>query len=203
MILALLVACQTRHPVGEAILEDVPAPDDYAGAARDATRELRLYTDGLTTALLLRAAWLDADFRRALEQERAHRLLLEPARREEALRASLAEGEASHVFILSADSQWREDLRFGFGEDEPWRLRLFVGDRACTPGTLEQVKKPTPLELDLYPHHTGWGSLWKVSFAADCGRPTAGAPLVLQVTGARGTGELGWRTEDGHGADSR
>ena len=101
---------------------DVPAPADFDGAVRDATRELRLYTDGLTTALLLRAAWLDADVRRAMEEERAHVLLLEPALREEALRTSLAEAEASHVFVLSADSQWRDDLRFGFGEEAPWRL---------------------------------------------------------------------------------
>jgi len=202
VILLLVAACQTRHPVGDAILADVPAPDDYAGAARDATRELRLYTDGLTTALLLRAAWLDDGFRRAVEAERAHRLLLEPDRREEALRTSLAEGEASHVFVVSADSQWREDLRFAFGEEEPWRLRLFVGDRACSPGTIEPMKKPTPLDLGLYPHHTGWGSLWKVSFSADCGRPSAAAPLVLQVTGARGTGELGW-ANSGSASNSR
>ncbi|MDP2311179.1 MAG: hypothetical protein Q8P18_34480 [Pseudomonadota bacterium] len=190
MIFALLVACQARRAVGDDITADVPAPHAYDASVRDATRELRLYTDGLTTSLLLRAAWLDPDFRRAMEAQRAHVLLLEPELRAERLAASLAEADAAHVFVLSADSQYREDLRFGFGEAEPWRVRLFAAGRPCTPESIAEME-PTPLDLDLLRYHTRWGSLWTVRFSKDCGE----GPLVLQVTGPRGAGELGWRTE--------
>ena len=192
MILALLVACQARVAVGDHVTADVPAPDDFDAAARNATRELRLYTDGLTTALLLRAAWLDADYRGAIEAERAHRLLLEPALRAERLAASLAEEQTTYTFVFSADSQFRDDLSFGFGEETPWRLRLFADGRPCTPMAIEPFE-PTALDLRLYPFHTRWSTLWNARFARDCGT----GPLVLQVTGPRGTGELGWRTRAG------
>lgn len=190
MIFALLVACQARRAVGDDIMADVPAPDDYDASTRAATRELRLYSDGLTTSLLLRAAHLDAEFRREMEAQRAHVLLLEPDARAGHLAASLAEADAAHVFVLSADSQFREDLRFGFGDDEPWRLRLFAGGRVCTPETVVEIT-PTPIELDLYRFHTRWSTLWRARFSKDCGQ----GPLVLQVTGPHGTGELGWPPE--------
>ncbi|MDP2312099.1 MAG: hypothetical protein Q8P41_04280 [Pseudomonadota bacterium] len=190
MIFALLVGCHARTSVGDHILADVPRPDNYDADARAATRELRLYSDGLTTSLLLRAARLDPDFRRAMEAQRAHLMLLESAVREERLAASLAEAEVAYVFVLSADSQFRDDLRFGFGEAEPWRLRLFADGRPCTPESVTEIE-PTPLDLQLYPHHTRWSSLWNVRFARDCGA----GPLVLQVTGPHGTGEMGWSTE--------
>lgn len=190
MIFALLVACQARRPVGDDITADVPPPDNYAAAVRAATRELRLYSDGLTTSLLLRGAWLHPDFRREMEAERAHVLLLEPAARAERLAASLAEADTAHVFVLSADSQFRDDLRFGFGEAEPWRLRLFAGGRPCTPETITKVE-PTAMDLRLHPYHTRWSTLWNARFSKDCGS----GPLVLQVTGPHGTGEIGWAPE--------
>jgi hypothetical protein len=190
VIFALLVACHARQAVGDTITSDVPAPPGYDATLRAGTRELLLYSDGLTTSLLLRAAWLDPEVRRAMEAQRAHVLLLEPEVRAERLAASLAEADAAYVFVFSADSQFREDLRFGFGEDEPWRLRLFAGGRPCTPETVVEIE-PTPLELDLYRYHNRWSSLWSARFSKDCGQ----GPLVLQVTGPHGTGELGWRSE--------
>lgn len=189
MILALLVACQARVSVGDTMTADVPAPDDYAADLRGATRELRLYTDGLTTALLLRATRLDAPYRRAQEALRAHLYLLGPAEREAALAASLAEAEAAHVFVFSVDSKWRDELAFGFGDGAPWRLRLFVDDRPCTGESVTEME-PGPLDARIYPHHNRWSQLWSARFAADCG---ADGPMVLQVTGPRGAGELGWR----------
>lgn len=190
MILALLLACQARQAVGDDIMADVPPPGDYDASVRGATRELRLYTDGLTTSLLLRAAWLDPGFRRTMESQRAHLLLLEPDLRAERLAASLAEAGAAYVFVFSADSQFRDDLRFGFGEAEPWRLRLFADGRPCAPETLVEIV-PTPMELDLYRFHNRWSSLWSARFEKDCGK----GPLVLQVTGPHGAGELGWRAD--------
>jgi hypothetical protein len=189
VILALLFACAARVSVGDAITADVPAPAHYDATVVAATRELRLY-DGLSTALLMRATWLDAGFRRSAEQMRAHLLLLEPAAREAHLATSLAEAEASHVFVISADSQWRAELKFGNGEESPWRLRAFVGGHACTPQGTEERAHPTELDRTLYPHQTPWSKLWIARFSTDCG--TAGT-VILQVTGAHGTGELGWR----------
>jgi hypothetical protein len=189
MILALLLACQARVAVGDSIADDVPAPDHYDRSVVAATRELRLY-DGLTTALLARATFLDPDFRRAAAALRAHLLLLEAPARDADLATSLQEGAASNVFVISADSEWREDLRFGFGTDQPWRLRAFVAGQACTPEDVEEVKHPTALDHTLYPHQTPWSRLWIARFATDCG---AEGPVVLQITGPHGTGELGWR----------
>jgi len=188
VILALLLACASRVPYGDALVEDVPAPDAYADAVADATRELRLY-DRLTTTLLLRAVRLDADFRRTLEAMRAHLMLLEAPARAANLAASLAEAADQHVFVLSADAQDRKALRFGVGTDAPWRLRLFSSGKACTAVAVER-RDPTPLDLRLYPFHTSWATLWIARFSTDCG---ADSPLVLQVTGPGGAGEMGWR----------
>lgn len=190
MIFALLLACASRAPYGDTFVGDVPDPPDYAAAVRDATRELRLY-DGLSTVLLLRAAWLDADFRRAQEAQRAYVLLLEPAEREAALATSLAEAEAAHVFLLSADSQDRPGLRFG--DDAPWRLRAFAAGEPCTLLSVTE-RDPTPLDARLLPFHSSWAKLWEARFSADCGRSS---PIVLQVAGPGGAGELGWRSAPG------
>lgn len=192
MILALLLGCAGRAPVGDAMVADVAPPGDYEALAREATRELRLY-DGLTTTLLVRAAYLDANFRRALEGMRAHLLLLEPPAREARLAASLDEAARAHVFVIAADGQDRQELRFGAGEDVPWRLRAFVAGKPCTPETVEAIE-PTPMDERLYPFHTRWSALWSARFAADCG---GSGPIVLQVTGPAGAGELGWRTATG------
>jgi hypothetical protein len=170
------------------MLADVPAPEDYPSAVRAATRELKLY-EGLSTALLLRAVRLDGPMRRALEAQRAHLLLLEPTAAAERLAASLAEATTSHVFVFSADSQWRSDLRFGFGEDTPWRLRLFSAGEPC-PGQSVEKLTPTPMDNALHPFHNGWSELYIARFDAACGET---GPLVLQVTGPHGAGELGWR----------
>ena len=190
IVLLALAACNSRVAVGAGIDADVPAPAHYERAVRDATRELRLYED-LTTKLLLRATLLDGAFRAASEAQVAHLLLLEPALRDARLAASNAELAASWVFMLSADSQWREDLRFGFGDDQPWRLRLLAGGQSCA-GELAEKVEVTPLIEQLYPHHNGWSTLWQARFAA-CGQ----GPLVLQVTGPHGTGELAWDTPVG------
>ncbi len=190
MILALLSACAGRVAVGETITADVPAPPDFTETTRAATRELRLY-DALSTAILVRAVWLDADFRRAQEAMRAHLLLLEAPDRAARLAASLAEAETHHVIVFAADSQWREDLSFGTGDAEPWRLRLFADGVPCTPESVSELD-PTPLDERLYPFHNRWSSLWRARFLTDCGR---GSPLILQVTGPHGTGELGWRSD--------
>jgi hypothetical protein len=188
VILLPLLACAARVAVGDGIADDVPAPAHYDRSVAAATRELRLY-DGLSTALLMRATWLDPTFRTEEEAERAHLLLLEPPAHEARLTASLAEAATTHVFVLSADSQWREDLKFGFGEDAPWRLRAFVDGRACTPVATEEVKTPTALDRSLFPHQTPWSHLWIARFSTDCG---ASGKLILQATGPHGTGEMGW-----------
>lgn len=193
MIFPLLLACAGRVAVGDSITADVAAPADYADAAEAATRELRLY-EGLATSLIARVAYLDAPFRRAQEALRAHLLLLEEPLRAARLAESIAEAETHHVFVLSADSQWREDLRFGAGDDTPWRLRLFAGGAPCTAEAVTEIKKPTPIDERIYPFHTRWSGLWRARFLTDCGRTT---PLVLQVTGPHGTGELGWRSATG------
>jgi hypothetical protein len=189
VILGLLLACSARVPLGDAMVADVPPPGDYAALAREATRELRLY-DGLATSLLARVAYLDANFRRAMEGMRAHLLLLEAPAREARLSASLDEGARAHVFVIAADGQDREALRFGAGEDVPWRLRAFVAGRPCAPEAVEELE-PSPIDARLYPFHTRWSALWSARFAADCG---ASGPVILQVTGPAGAGELGWRT---------
>ena len=187
MILLVLAGCEARVAAGVGIQADVPEPAHYDRAVAAATRELRLY-DGLTTALLVRATWLDSTFRRTFEAERSHLLLLEPDIRAARLAASLSEAEAAHAFVFSVDSQWRADLRFGFGDEEPWRLRAFVGGQPCTPETVAEIERPSALERALYPHQTPWSQLWTARFSADCG---AGPPL-LQFTGPHGTGEVGW-----------
>lgn len=186
MILALL-GCASRVAVGDGLLGDVPAPDAYERTTRAATRDLRLYTDGLTTALLLHAAWLDEDLRRAQEDLRAHLFLLEPAAREARLEASLAEGRAHHVFVVSADSQWREELELAFDDSTPWRIRAFSGEKACTPEKIEELE-PTPTDEKLYPFLDRWSHVWTVRFARDCGD----GPMVLQLSGPHGAGEVGW-----------
>lgn len=188
MILALLAACAGRVPVGDSFVADVPAPDAYAATLGAATRELRLY-DQLTTVLLARAVYLDADTRRAIEGMRAHLLLLEAPAREARLAASLAEAETIHAFVVSADAQPRTDLRLGFGEDEPWRARLFADGKPCSPLDITEIPA-TPMDERLYPFHTRWSTLWSVRFQADCGHSS---PLVLQLTGPHGAGEMSWR----------
>ncbi len=189
-LLLALVACTTRVSVGAGIDADVPAPEAYPRAVRDATRELRLYED-LTTNLLLRVTLLDADFRRASEAQIAHLLLLEAPLRDARTADSLSKLASGWEFVLSADSQWREDLRFGFGESEPWRLRLLADGHPCE-GTSVEKLEVTSLVERVYPHHNGWSTLWQARFAA-CGP----APLVLQVTGPHGTGELAWEQARG------
>lgn len=190
MIVALLLACAGRVAVGDNLVADVPAPADYDASVRAATRELKLY-EALSTALLMRVAYLDPAFRRAREDMRAHLFLLSPEERAERLAASLAEAETAHVFLLSADSQWRDDLRFGFGDEAPWRLRLFAGGKVCTPERVTPIE-PTPLDARLDPFHTSWSTLHEVRFQTDCGRSS---PMILQVTGPRGAGELSWRLD--------
>jgi hypothetical protein len=186
-VILALFGCASRVAVGDGLLADVPAPEAYDAAVRAATRELRLYTDGLSTALLLRAAWLDPDFRRAQEALRAHLFLLDAPTRAARLDASLAEEQAHYVFVVAADSQWRDELNLAFDDSTPWRIRAFAGGRACTPEAV-QTLEPTPTDHQLYPFLDRWSHSWTVRFARDCGD----GPLVLQLAGPRGAGEVGW-----------
>lgn len=188
-LVLLAPACATRVAVGDGITDDVPAPEAYAATVRARTRELRLY-EGLTTALLARATYLDADLRRAAEQLRAHLLLLEPALRQERLAAAEAAAAASHEVVLAVASEHRDDLVLGTSPDHPWRVRAFVDGRPCTPEAVERWGDASAVDLRLLPHVTPWDTLWRARFAKDCGD---GGLFELQLTGGHGTGELGWR----------
>lgn len=186
MVVLALLACVPRAPVGE-VTDGVPAPARYAATVRDGTRELKLY-DELTTVLIVRATYLGAPMRRAMEAQRAHLLLLEPAARDARLATAEAEAAQAHTVVFSAASELDDALDFGAGEDMPWRVRAFVDGRPCEALAVEP-RAVEPLDRALLPHLTDWDELWEARFSRECGER---GQFELQLTGPRGVGELAW-----------
>lgn len=186
MLLLALWACVPRAPVGE-MTADVREPPRYDVTVRDATRELKLY-DEFVTVLILRATYLDAATRRAMEDMRAHLLLLEPEVLDQRRADARAQADATHEVWFSAAADESAGLGFGAGEDKLWRVRGFVDEKACAALDVGQ-RTPTPLDRRLLPHLTDWDQLWVARFDKGCG---ARGRFELQVTGARGAGEVAW-----------
>lgn len=164
---------------GVAAADDLTAKE-YARVVAKSTDELRIY-DGWYTALLVRGTMLDDDLRVAQDARVA------------AITGNAAAGDAPLNFqvVLAASTQFIKELSFSADGSTPWTVHLRAGDHTClAPESIVETRKPTPLDMALFPHATQWDRLFRLTFAADaCGGSPATA---LDFYSARGQGTLQW-----------
>jgi hypothetical protein len=181
-----ILACVAHQAVAT---RGVDEPDPPYGKVHDReTRELRLYGQ-LETELVLRATLLTADVRRAGALDLAYRGAMTAPEAEAFVARAEAEA-ADHWEVVFTSMRGHKDARdFGVTENDPWRVRLQVGDTICTPIAVERIGKPSAAQRVLYPQVSDWSDLWTARFQKDCG--TAG-PVTFSVAGPRASGEVRW-----------
>jgi hypothetical protein len=161
----------------------------YLDAHDEWTREIRVY-NGFFTALLARGTWLSPEFRQALAEER--RRVFDPTPEDhQAFLARMAEEAARwHELVLGVDSPFDEAETYGAQGDDRWNLRLTADSVELPCVEVSHVRKPTPLQRDLYPQVNLWSALWVARFENKAPNPQE---LVLHVGGGYGNGEMAWR----------
>jgi len=161
----------------------------YLDAHEEATREVRLY-NGFFTALLARGTLLDPPFRLALAEERKRVYDPSPADHVAFLARMAEEGARYHEIVLGADSPFDEANRFGAQGDDRWNLRLEADGTELACVEVAHVRKPTPLQRQLYPQVNIWSELWLARFENTAPNP---GNLVLHIGGGYGNAEMAWR----------
>jgi hypothetical protein len=187
MILVLAIACVAHQAVATRGVDEPDPP--YQRVHHRGTRELRLY-GRFDTELVLRATLLTEEVLRAGALELAYRGAMTAPEADAFVARAVAEA-AEHWGVVFASMRAHDDARaFGIGENDPWRVRLFVGDRECTPLAVDRIGDPTAAQHVLYPQANEWADLWTARFAKDCG--TAG-PVTFSVAGPHASGEMRWK----------
>ena len=75
-------------------------------------------------------------------------------------------------------------------KDSIWQLRLEAGSRRVAPVKFEELKKPTPLDIQLYPYINTWSHHYFVYFPKTSGLGTG--ELKLKINGPYSNGEFVW-----------
>lgn len=153
---------------------------EYAKTVAKFTVETRIY-DGWYTALLVRGTLLSDELR-----------VVQDARVATITGTESPSGAAETIdIVLAASTQFRKELRLAADGSTPWTIQLRAGGSACSaPLSVTEVKKPSPLDVALYPHLTQWDTMFKLSYAANaCGGATVTA---LDFSSARGHGSVQW-----------
>lgn len=75
-------------------------------------------------------------------------------------------------------------------KDSIWRLRLEENGREVAPSKFEEIRKPTPFDIQLYPYINTWSRHYFVYFPKAAGlRP---GETKLKINGPYSRGELAW-----------
>jgi hypothetical protein len=152
------------------------------------TRELRLY-NGFFTALIARGTLLSDEMRAWMATERQRMYDLPPENNAAFLADMKDQGAKFHEVFLATDSSFPDAEKFGAQGDDRWNLR-FVADGVDQPAVdVSHVRKPTPLQHELFPQLNIWSSLWIARFENKNPAPRS---AVLHIGGGYGHGEMDW-----------
>lgn len=155
------------------------------------TEELKLYRT-FDTALIMRATYLDAPMRQALAEER-RRLVNPDADNHAAFLARMdADQAAYHDVVFSASTPLPAARRFG-ESDTGWVIWLEADGTREKLVSVEHIRQPTALHLELYDHMTKWSELWIARFERTVQDPDT---VVLHVGSGYGNGDLVWKKLD-------
>lgn len=75
-------------------------------------------------------------------------------------------------------------------KDSIWRLRLDAGGREVAPAKFEEIKKPTPFDMQIYPYINTWSRHYFVYFPKTSG--LVSGEIKLKINGPNSRGELAW-----------
>jgi hypothetical protein len=186
-IVAPPVSAIAAPPSPEARKADRQARKAYLKVLEEYTDHLVLYR-GFATSLNVRGTYLDEPFRDAFADQRTQLLQAdaEDHRRFKAIMDS--DGEAYHEVVFSADSGIKGAEQFGENEDG-WILRLEADGHEEELVTAFAVRKPNPLQLELYTHKNTWSTLWIARFAKTVKDPDR---VVMHFSSGYGHGDLVW-----------
>ncbi len=162
------------------------ARKDYTAAFDAHTRELKIY-NGFSTALILRATYLDGDLRAAMATERGRLLQATPTEHQEFVSRMASDDAIYHEVVFSADSGMPDAREFG--TEEGWLVRLFADGVEQELVTTYRIRDPNPLHRALYVHISRWSDLWIARFAKSGDDPDV---LELQVGSGYGNGAVRW-----------
>jgi hypothetical protein len=160
---------------------------EYLRSLDSSTGELKIYRT-FDTALILRATYLDGPMRAAIAAER--RRLVNPApENHQAFVARMAADQAEyHDVVFSASSPLPAARTFG-ESDAGWVIWLEADGVRQELISVERIRRPTGLHLELYAHKTIWADLWIARFAKTVADPDH---VVLHVGSGYGNGDVEW-----------
>ena len=195
MILLLAVlgcAGHSREVTRPTSREDEP----YAAVHRDWTRELKLYSD-LETRAIVRATWLGTTTRESWARAMAWRSAWTPEQLEALLAQERAAEVEAHEVVFSAMRVDPKARTFGSAPTDPWQLSLSIDGHPCTPIETHQIKRPDAVMAARFPQLNAWSDLWSTRFARDCGNEGL---AVLILAGPQASGQVSWRIGEGDGS---
>lgn len=173
----LLCACAARKGVGGVIDGQAQTPRAYPERLAMWTQEAVLH-DGFTTVLLVRATLMSDDLVAAMNAEQASWVI----------DSAPLSNPTGPTVVFSAASELG-DLGFSTpAKAGAWQVGLLVDGQRCVLDALVEVKI-SALTRRLYPDLTPWDRQWIAQFS---GCAMLGE-TQLQLTGAHGALEFGWR----------
>lgn len=173
----LLCACAARKGVGGVIDGQGEPPRAYPERLAMWTQEAVLH-DGFTTVLLVRATLMSDDLVAAMNAEQASWVI----------DSAPLSNPTGPTVVFSAASELG-DLGFSTpAKPGTWQVGLLVDGQRCVLDALVETKI-SALTRRLYPDLTPWDRQWIAQFSG-CGML---GETQLQLTGAHGALEFGWR----------
>ena len=176
--------------------------DDYAQVLDRWTRSKTLIAvSELDTPLSATATFESWDFRWAYGVKYAADYRLTTEQRRVLLEKTLAETHDSHRFYVAL---YGSKVRWtALGKPETaWVMRLIdEAGNETAPLSIEEIRKPSPVEIRYFPFTTVWRSVFRVHFPTTTpeGRPTIAVHarwVGLRFAGPEGNTELRWDFEE-------
>ena len=99
------------------------------------------------------------------------------------------QGEKYHEVVLAIDSAYDNANRVGGQGDDRWILRLEADGAEQPVADVSHVRKPTPLQTQLFPQVNIWSELYLARFDNLSPDP---ARVILHIGGGYGNGDMSW-----------
>lgn len=155
----------------------------------------------LSDVLRVSATYESWEFRWAYVVRYAHDHSMDVAERDAMLRATLADAEQNHRFVVSLQGErFRESILTG--RLSAWRVLLVdEAGQQTVPVEIQRFRRPTAAQIVYFPQITPQRAAFRISFPTtqEDGTPTIPAgttSLKLRFAGPRGRVDLVWRLRD-------